>query len=61
MNLHRSSKGRNYHPDLFEWADRQRRAYVLPLAVRRIRDRFGLSTAAATITAELAGFAMAER
>ena len=61
MKLQRSPKGRNYHTDLFEWADRQRRAYVLPLAARRIRDRFGLSTAAATITAELAGFASGKR
>ena len=61
MKIQRSPKGRNHHPDLFEWADRQRRAYLLPLAARRIRDRFGLSTAAAAITAELAGFAMGER
>ena len=61
MKLQRSFKARNHHPDLFEWADRQSRAYVLPLAARRIRDRFGLSVAAAAITAELAGFAMGER
>jgi hypothetical protein len=59
--MQRSPKGRNHHPDLFEWANRQRRAYLLPLAARRICDRFGLSAAAATITAELAGFAMGER
>ena len=58
MRLPRNTSRRNHHPDLFEWADRQRRAYMLPLAARRIRDRFGLSAAAATITAELAGFAM---
>ena len=61
MTLPRNASRRNRHPDLFEWADRQNRAYVLPLPARRIRDRFGLSAAAATITAELAGFAMGER
>ena len=61
MKIHRSPNGRNHHPDLFEWADRQSRAYVLPLPARRIRDRFGLSAAAATITAELAGFTMGDR
>jgi hypothetical protein len=30
----------------------------LPLPARRIRDRFGLTPAAAAITAELAGFLM---
>ncbi len=43
---------------LFAWAERQRWVYVLPLPARRIRDRFGLSPAAAIVTAELAGFAM---
>jgi hypothetical protein len=61
MKIQRSPMGRNHHPDLFEWADRQSRAYVLPLAARRIRDRFGLSGATAAITAELAGFAREER
>jgi hypothetical protein len=61
MRLQRSPKGRNHHPDLFEWADRQSRVYVLPLAARRIRDRFGLSGATASLTAELAGFARGER
>lgn len=60
MKLQRSPKGRNRHPDLFEWADHQRRAYRLPLAARRIRDRFGLSPAAAAMTAELAGFTTGE-
>ena len=36
----------------------RRLARPLPLPARRIRDRFGLSAAAAAITAELAGFAM---
>jgi hypothetical protein len=61
VKIQRSPKGRNHHPDLFEWADRQSRFCVLPLPARRIRNRFGLSAAAATITAELAGFAMGER
>ena len=63
MNLPRCPKGRNHHPDLplFAWADPQGRVYRLPLPARRILDRFGLSAAAATITAELAGFAMGER
>jgi len=61
MRLPRNASRRNHHPDLFEWADRRSRVYVLPLAARRIRDRFGLSTVAAAITAELAGFTMGER
>ena len=61
MRLPRNASRRNHHPDLFEWADRQSRAYVLPLPARRIRERFGLSAAAATVTAELAGFTMGER
>ena len=61
MKLHRNHKARNHHPDLFEWADCQCRVYVLPLAARRIRDRFGLSGATASLTAELAGFARGER
>jgi hypothetical protein len=35
-----------------------RLARPLPLPARRIRDRFGLTPAAAAITAELAGFLM---
>ena len=61
MTLPRNASRRNHHPDLFEWADRQSRVYRLPLAARRIRDRFGLSGATAALTAELAGFAMGER
>ena len=40
---------------LFTWAEQQRRIH-LPLPARRLRDRFGLSAAAAVVTAELAGF-----
>jgi hypothetical protein len=58
MTVPRKASSCNHHPDLFEWADCQRRAYVLPLPARRLRDRFGLSPAAAAVTAELAGFAM---
>ena len=61
MTLPRNASRRNHDPDLFEWADRQSQIYRLPLAARRIRDRFGLSGATATITAELAGFTMGER
>ncbi len=48
---------------LFAWAAIAERRYArpLPLPARRIRDRFGLSPAVATITAELAGFAMERR
>jgi hypothetical protein len=62
MNLARCAPGRNHHqPDLFEWADRQRRIYRLPLAARHLQRRFGLSPAAATVTAELAGFPTGSR
>ena len=46
-----------YDLPLFAHAER-RLARPLPLPARRIRNRFGLSPAAAVITAELAGFAM---
>ena len=39
----------------------RRLARPLPLPARRIRDRFGLSAAAAAITAELAGFMTGDR
>jgi hypothetical protein len=44
--------------DLFAWANIAERRYVGPLSLpaRRIRERFGLSPAAAIVTAELAGF-----
>ena len=53
--------GATTHPDLSSGRTWQSRAYVLPLAARRIRDRFGLSSATASLTAELAGFARGER
>jgi hypothetical protein len=48
---------------LFVWATVAERRFSRPLSLpaRRIRDRFGLSAAAAVITAELAGFTMGER
>ena len=45
---------------LFAAAGR-RLARPLPLPVRRIRDRFGLSPATALVTAELAGFSTEAR
>jgi hypothetical protein len=55
MKIYRRPQGRNAQPNLFDWAD-QHRLYALPFPARRIRDRFGLSPAAAAVTAELAGF-----
>ena len=43
--------------DLFTWADQQRRIHV-PLAARRLRQKFGLSPSTAVTTAQLAGFRM---
>ena len=62
MNLARRAPGRNHHhPDLFDWADCQRRIYRLPLAARHLQRRFGLTPTVAIITAELAGFPMESR
>ena len=59
MKLHRNaSQAQSPYLTSFAWATTPARPHAAPAPARRIRDRFGLSAAAAAITAELAGFTM---